>query len=585
MTTTDLAREVGRRGEVAERGSHRGRVVLVLLLAVVVVIDLVLSRRASDSVFFVVVLWLAAAAAWAGALRGGARRLAGIMLASGLSLSAVGDTLWAILVARGEAVDVSVADVAWFACDIAIAVALLVVLRQSGAGSQDLDFTLDAATIVVGSLLLVWSVSSDVVVATPGASAWAGVVAAAYPIADALLVALVIRVLTSRAARRWLHPTFAIGLVMWLVADILYLFVASPLFTRAADLIYLCAPVLLAFSTWKRGRDDRVGEEVATRGRPLLQIVIAVGPLMVPPTLAMVGHFQSRPDARYVLAVSSLVLAALAGARAVRLVRAEQHALAELKQARDDAMAASRAKSTFLSTMSHELRTPLTSVLGAGELLAVTDLDDFQRDMVHRVCRSSTDLRSLVEVVLDYSRLEAGTAEAAAVSMDLRHLVTRIGASYGIRARSAGLRLECQVDPALPECVTGDPERVLQVLGHLLDNAVKFTPEGSIRLSATSDDDGSVLTFAVEDSGIGIPEQHLAAVFDAFTQVDPSSTRNHGGTGIGLAVCRRLTALMGGTIAVSSRLDAGSRFVVRLPLRPADCSDVVRVPRQARIPG
>jgi signal transduction histidine kinase len=147
-------------------------------------------------------------------------------------------------------------------------------------------------------------------------------------------------------------------------------------------------------------------------------------------------------------------------------------------------------------------------------------------------------------------------------------MVDTVATTYGPCAQSRGVALECVVDPDVPAQVVSDPGRLVTLLGNLLDNAAKFTPEGHIRLAVRGARADSMVEIVVEDTGIGIPQDHLASVFESFTQVDSSTTRHHGGIGLGLAICRRVTDSMGGTISVSSRSGTGSTFVVRLPLVP-----------------
>jgi signal transduction histidine kinase len=241
----------------------------------------------------------------------------------------------------------------------------------------------------------------------------------------------------------------------------------------------------------------------------------------------------------------------------------------ELEVARDAALAASEAKSMFLANMSHEIRTPLTTVLAAGEMLDDTPLDAGQAKLLARMHRSGELLLSLVEDVLDFSRMDAGHATLHRAEFDLHALVSDVADAQFLRARDQGLTLDCVVDPDVPRFVTGDRTRLVQVLNNLLTNAVKFTAEGGVRLDVRSVATGRSVEFSVSDTGIGLDEKSQASVFDVFSQVDGSATRRYEGAGLGLAICKQLTELMGGTITVASRLGAGSTFTVRLPLTAA----------------
>jgi len=255
--------------------------------------------------------------------------------------------------------------------------------------------------------------------------------------------------------------------------------------------------------------------------------------------------------------------------RTARLMRSEARAHREMQRARDAALEASHAKSMFLATMSHEIRTPPTLVLGVAELLAETPLDEEQRMLLTRMRRSGDVLAGLVDDVLDFSRIEAGRVDLTPVPVDLSGVVVHLLDTYAPRAARAGIRLEHGMHPDAPVTVVADRGRLLQVLGNLLDNATKFTQQGSVRLDVrpAADDPGTV-ELVVSDTGIGICAADLPTVFESFRQVDGSTTRRYGGTGLGLAICRQLVLAMGGDLAVTSEPGVGSTFVVRLPCGP-----------------
>jgi PAS domain S-box-containing protein len=242
----------------------------------------------------------------------------------------------------------------------------------------------------------------------------------------------------------------------------------------------------------------------------------------------------------------------------------------ELERTRLAAQEASAAKSLFLANMSHEVRTPLTSVLGATEMLAEDDLSPGQHHLVGIIHRSGERLLRLVNDILDVSRLEAGKLGVEIAPLKVRSLVDDVLAWAMPVAHREGLEFQWFVDPALPETVMGDAMRISQVITNLLGNAFKFTERGLVRLVVTmaaSGTDTVDVRFAVEDSGIGITDDELDILFQSFTQVDTSTTRKYGGAGLGLAICRELVSLMGGSMSATSRRGVGSTFSFTLPLR------------------
>src|SRR5438128_5183690 len=234
-----------------------------------------------------------------------------------------------------------------------------------------------------------------------------------------------------------------------------------------------------------------------------------------------------------------------------------------MRAARDLAERVARARSAFLANMSHEIRTPMNAVLGFVELVLDTELAPEQRRALELVRSSSEALLTILNDILDYSKIEAEHLELESIAFDLPRVVHATATLLAVRAREKHLELTVDVPPDVPHLVRGDPTRVRQVLMNLIGNAIKFTERGEVDVSASAvrrDRDQATVQFRVRDTGIGISEQQLATIFQEFTQADASMTRRYGGTGLGLAISRRLVALMGGELTVTSEVGRGSEF-------------------------
>jgi signal transduction histidine kinase/ActR/RegA family two-component response regulator len=347
-----------------------------------------------------------------------------------------------------------------------------------------------------------------------------------------------------------LHLGFvAIGAVcVWTAMAVIYWLTGSPVL----QFVSVCVLMTILLSA----------QTQSARSLPMLVIVT------VPPVLALsilsifFSGFQGLGLLMVCLSLVMLVAHLVTGATMHR------QAAANLERLQHEAVAANQAKSAFLAMMSHEIRTPMNGVLGMAHALAQSPLNAEQRRQVDMLTRSGDGLMTILNDILDLSKIEAGKFDIEETVFDLHDVVFSVQDLWSASVQDKGLVLISEIEPSVPQWVTGDPTRVRQILLNHVSNAVKFTERGEIRISVAAGGSDEVL-ISIRDTGIGLTAEQCDGLFEAFSQADASTTRRFGGTGLGLSISKQLVGLMGGDIAVDSVPGAGTEFRITLPLPAA----------------
>ena len=525
------------------------------------------STRASGVLLASVTAGIAVAVAWhaPGRVRVGwsALAIASILWCAGAKVR----PLWED--AGRSAVTMSFRDVAAIGAMVAFAVGLLVLLDRPQRPVARLRFAAEGLMIAASVLFASWvTVLPAAFDATAGRPLDDQIQLMAYPISDVLLMGVVVFAITKL-------PHLAKGSVLLLpgIGAIAILSTATSEFGPAAAVSpgVVALAVALAFSaiavagvrTWRAAAEDDA-PAVVERARLLLLAAPGLSILIVIGTT--VRQVTGQPVAVELgwITIGVLTLAVLLH---LTVIVENQLLSGELTLARDEAVQASVLKSHFLANVSHEIRTPMNAVIGLTGLLLDTEMDDDQRELAVGVATSAEGLLGLIDSLLDFSKIEAERMELEEIDLDLTDLLDEVAMLVGESTRRKGIELFAYCEPGMITHRRGDPVRLRQILLNLVNNAVKFTAEGSVTLQAMPvEDQPEQVAFLVIDTGVGIPEDDQLRLFEPFSQLDETTTRNYGGTGLGLGIVRGLEDLQGGSIELASEVGTGTVFRVTLPM-------------------
>jgi two-component system, sensor histidine kinase and response regulator len=340
-------------------------------------------------------------------------------------------------------------------------------------------------------------------------------------------------------------------------------------------------------------REDVLGKDMSTLLLPLHLMsrhIEAMQPYQEGEASAILGHRRAvtarRNDGSEFPAEVAVIASNLSGRREftvwLRDITDTRQAADAMLNARFAAEDANRAKSDFLANMSHEIRTPLNAIIGITELALDTELNLEQREYLNLVRSSGDALLNIISELLDYSKIEAGHLEFERIEFSLRHTVAMAVRALAPKANEQRLELLIHIERTVPDLLVGDPHRIRQILTNLISNAIKFTSKGEIEVQVSllpvQEEQSVMLQFDVRDTGIGIPRDKLKVIFEAFTQVDTSTTRKFGGTGLGLAICTRLVEAMGGRIWAESQPGQSSVFRFSTRLDIGNAAPIIALP-------
>lgn len=527
---------------------------------------------------YAVVSWVAAIAgiiAWLHRAPGD-RAIAG-PIAAGLLVNAISD----LVSSAGwfpEAHPVVVAaSWLWVLCYPLISLAMWRMLAPALEGAGWFDGILDTVTVALVAALLI-PVMPFPPVLNHDTHEPQPYVLMFYGVWNAIMFSLVVRTLMVRGLHAWLRSPMQIGVSLWVISDIIILATGHhSIQAMLGDLGFMMGAVLLAASAYDEEltRPARSEQEIS----PVSAVLVSGLPMLVPPLMLAVADWSNREVQPWSFTLGMSALLLIAYIRVRRLLQLLGRSNADLREARDEALSASRAKSAFLATISHEIRTPMNGIVGLNRLLIDTPLQPEQRHYAEGVQRASGVLMSLIDDILDISQSESGLLTVNRVPMVPGELAEEVMQVVALSAEEKGLELRLTRDPSADRVLLGDPARLRQVLLNLVSNAVKFTDQGGVEVAVRTEQapallgdgdaagpDRTLACFEVIDTGIGISGSQQTRLFEPFVQGDATATRRHGGPGLGLAISRQLLDLMGGTIDFQTEHGRGTSFQVCVPL-------------------
>ena len=488
----------------------------------------------------------------------------------------VGSVLWCAGVeaqplwksAGRSTVDIAPADLAAVAAMVAFSVALLLLLDAPQRAVARLRFLAEwlmiAASVLFAGWVTILPAAFDASAGRPFVDQMALL---AYPLSDILLLGVVVFAVCklphlARGSILLLPGIGALAVLSTATSEVGPASATSPGVVGLALAVAFLAIAVAGVRTWQSGDDRSRAEVDRTRllllAAPGLSILIVVGT-----TLRQVTGQPVAVELGWIT-IGVLTLAVLLH---VTVIAENQILAGELSLARDEAIHASTLKSHFLANVSHEIRTPMNAVIGLTGLLLDTELDEDQKELAIGVATSAEGLLGLIDSLLDFSKIEAERMDLEEIDLDLTDLLDEVAMLVGDSARRKNIELYAYCEPGMVTSRRGDPVRLRQILLNLVNNAVKFTSEGSVTLRAMpSENQPDHVSFLVIDTGIGIPEPEQARLFEPFSQLDETTTRNYGGTGLGLGIVRGLVDLQGGTIELASEVGTGTVFRVTLPM-------------------